>query len=63
MAAKFKTVKQLYAQDKDFVLFPNTCRCTTCCDRDLQTYDLAKRVMVVKSGEECTSGMLLFAST
>ena len=29
MEAKYKTVKQLYAQDKDFVLFPNIAQART----------------------------------
>ena len=54
MAAKFKYAKQLCAQDKDFVLFPNIAQAhtgvahaaTTTYKR--QKYNLAKRVMVAK---------------
>ena len=42
MAAKFKTAKQLYAQDKDSVLFPNIAQAHTgvACDHDLQTLNV-----------------------
>ena len=54
MAAIFKTAKQLYAQDKDFVLFPNIAQAHTgvahavTATYNVRTYDPAKRVMVVK---------------
>ena len=54
MMAKFKYTKQLYAQDKDFVLFPNITKAHTgvahavTATYKCQMYDLAKRVMVAK---------------
>ena len=53
MAAKFKTVKQLYAQDKDFVLFPNIAQAHTGVGHAVtvtykrRTYDLAKTEVTV----------------
>ena len=79
MAAKFKTAKQLYAQDKDFVLFPNIAQAHTgvayavTVTYKCRTYDLQKTSNVRSSenrewcSEEAVNWrvhqMLLFAST
>ena len=48
MVVKFKTVQQLCAQDKDFVLFPNIAQAHTCVAHAVTAtyrrimYDLAK---------------------
>ena len=45
MAAKFKTAKQLFAQDKDFVLFPQAHTCVAhavTATYKRRTYDLAE---------------------
>ena len=53
MAAKFKTAKQLYAQDKDFVLFPNIAQAHTGVAHAVtatykrRTYDLTKTEVTV----------------
>ena len=62
MVAKFKTAKQLYAQDKDFVLFPNiasTYRCiahAVTATYERRTNDLAKSDGSEKAAKSAPGG-------